>query len=218
MPFLFYLKNSIVPPPTTPWTDDFAYGTVTGDPIDETYWTLAGNPYYPDYYTDGSMNYMRMRISSGDGVQKPSAQSKLLIEDDFEIIAWFKAIGGYVADVGGILTAKLASSPNDHFAQLATIVHLNQYYGSYNAGGGPVQNYVDLAGTMNTGGLRITRVGSDWRCYYYTGSAWSQIGPAGPVGTGPVYIYLMLNHWISFNAYTWGWEKIQIPSGTLSWA
>ena len=204
--------------PPVPWTEEFEYGTGTGDPIDETYWKLIGPDIYPDYYTVTGDSYLRMRCNQFGGAddERPAAQSKLLIDGDFDIYTHFKAIGGYEGDCGGTFYIRHASDAIDHFMGFETIVHLNQYYAKYDDGTGVEQDYVDLIGYIETGGVRVTRVGAVWTAYYWTGS-WTQVGAtANTIGTGSVFIEMQLNTWGTEDPYEWAWRQVMID-GVLSW-
>ena len=203
--------------PAMPWTEDFAYGSSTGDPIDENYWSLEGDDFYPDYLTWNGRNFMLHKQAAGGGASTPRATSKLSVDGDFEIIVHFKNGSGATADVGGNFLVGLDADP-DYFMRINTIDYLKQYYYNYKTGGSIVQEgWKDLgAGSFDEGRMRVTRTGGDWSYYYWTGSVWSKMGATHTIGTGPVFIELWAYHWAGNLAHEFWWDKVIINSGTLA--
>lgn len=79
-------------------------------------------------------------------------------------------------------------------------------------------SYYHSAATSDTSGkLRITRSGSTWHGYYWSGSAWVEIGSGSTVGSSVVTIVeLMANSWSTNPTYTGYFDNFVVNSGTLS--
>ena len=216
MAILFYAADSSEPTPEVPWLEEFSYGTVTGDPIDETYWELSGDP-YPEYLAWNGRGMLRLEKNSGSGQTSPMAWCKLTVDGDFTISLLHKWLDG--VDYAGAQMIVRTALDYDYAQRLWFGGSGENYYGYWKAGSPSwTEDGIHTSSfASDEGRIRMTRSGSTWKNQRWNGATFIDVGSSHTIGTGLVEILISLGSWSPYPYVQLGIDWLEVSTGTLYW-
>ena len=206
MALTFYVPDSTPPPPTIPWTETFT--GVNGAAPNTDNWTAGW---------DGAGEIQNNLLEQDfTGATRGKAIFNWWVTGDFNIYVDFDAAttptnnGFYYT-----LSATVSPSPSLTRYQISRAysaglgghkMYASPYLEGVNQGG-------QLTNSVDSGKLRIARVGSNWTCYYYS-DMWNIVGSA-TLNAGPVTVELLNQYNGTPSQHKVNWDNFTIAAGAI---
>lgn len=204
-------------------------GTIVWNPLEDHFTGTNGDAPNTDLWEDASLstsqytpviNSNKLRLQVGSVAADAYSRAKSIYSiaaADFSIQCDFSLVSGWGVASGGQFYLQVSEpSRSGYWAKIA--LNLENKTLIAEAYENSVQTeYQTQTNSVDTGSLRIRRVGTTYYMEYDIGGGWQTLGTESFDVANEVIIYLMFQNWTTYPAAITDVDNFIITSGTVTW-